>query len=171
MAKKHDNPPATSGEDFFIARTPVAFAFITLLATFAKYLSVEGVSHVTVDRIAITGSHGDADAETFFEELVGALSTVSNLEAYHAEDMALRAIAIQLHYVINIEDNLDRSFLYWEILSNLNLFIVNGEYPLACMVRRLQMCFVSLFEGMGQIEAYGGLSGCGDFGDDAPFAA
>lgn len=171
MAKNYDNPSNSSGEDFFHARTPVAFAFIALLATFAKYLSAEDVSHVTVDRIAVTGSHDDLDAEMLFGDLVAALVTISNLEVYHAEDMALRAMAVQLHYVINIEGNQDRAFLYWEILSNLNLFIVNGEYPLARAVRRLQMCFVSLFEGMGQIEAFGGILDCDDFGDDHPFAA
>jgi hypothetical protein len=151
----------SSKEGFVHAHTPTAVAFVELLATFARYLYSEGVCDTAVDRFIAKRPGGTHDPEELFTELVGKVNAVNALDLYRSEDIFLRAMVAHLDYVINIENKGDRHFIFERALSNSVLFIVQDNLPMPAQVRRMQMCFIRLFETMGQIPHYA--EQCPDF--------
>jgi hypothetical protein len=154
MAMIISTTPASAKEAVVHGHTPTAVAFVELLATFARYLYAEGVCDMAVDRFVAKRPGASLDPEDLFVELVGKINAVNALDLYRSEDIFLRALVANLDYVVNIEDKGDRHFIFERALSNSALFIVQDNLPMPAQVRRMQMCFIRLFETMGQIPHY-----------------
>jgi hypothetical protein len=154
MAKTLSTTPDSLREA--VTPTPMENAFSELLSAFAHYLHAEGVCDLAVNLFAQKLPGGAQDPEKLFGELVEKLNVVNRTRLYRAEDVSLRGLAMQLDYVLNIENDGDRHFLFERALSNSGLFVVTEDFPAAAQISRMQLCFIQLFEAMGQLAHYSG---------------
>ena len=103
MAKTLSTTPTPGTEAIVHFHTPTELAFADLLWTFAQYLHAEGVCDLAVNWFAQTLPGGEQDPERLFGELVEKLNAVNETGLYRAEDVSLRALSMQLDYVLNID--------------------------------------------------------------------
>jgi len=156
MAKTLSTTPAPWTEAIVRFHTPIELAFADLLWTFAQYLHAEGICDLAVNWFAQTLPDGEQDPEKLFGELVEKLNAVNGAGLYRAEDVSLRALSMQLDYVLNIENDTDRHFIFERAIANSELFLAHDDFPAAAQIGRMQLCFIQLFESMGQLPHYSG---------------
>lgn len=156
MAKTLSTTPPPLTEAIVHLHTPMELAFAELLWAFAQYLHAEGVCDLAVGWFAEKLPSGEQDPEKLFGELVEKLSAVNRTGLYQAEDVSLRALSMQLDYLLNIENDSDRHFVFERAIANSELFVTHNDFPAAARISRMQLCFIQLFESMGQIPHYSG---------------